>query len=222
MHRKQHFTLIELLVVIAIISILAAMLLPALNAAREKSRTLHCVSNLKQLSVCLNMYLQEGEDWFPFTDTNPTSNSYVKMSNLKLLELKTGGIYQCPSLTGDDYRKQIVARLNNTVPHYANNYTAGYVRSSGDTVYNAIRKAGSVRNPSRYIFFSEAPRERILTGVTFRAHSILDGTEWLPTNRYKYTTVHPLVTISTLAGSAGSISLEEYQNEYKTFQNSWK
>jgi prepilin-type N-terminal cleavage/methylation domain-containing protein len=222
MYRKHKFTLIELLVVIAIIAIVAGLLLPALNHAREKARGIRCVSNLKQLGVCLNMYLQEGEDWFPFTNTDPAGNSYVKMSNLKLLELKDGEIYQCPSLTGDDYRKQVVTRFKNTVPHYANNYTAGYVRSSVGTVYNIIRKAGSTRNPSRYIFFSEAPRERILNGETFRAHSILDGTEWLPANRYKFTTVHPLVTISTLAGSAGSISLEEYQNEYKTFQNSWK
>lgn len=222
MYRKQEFTLIELLVVIAVIAILAGLLLPALNQAREKARSIRCVSNLKQLGVCLNMYLQEGEDWFPFTDTDPASNSYVKMNNLKLLELKEGDIHQCPSLTGDEYRKQVVTRLKNTVPHYANSYTAGYVRSSGNTVYNAVRKAGSARNPSRYIFFSEAPRERILSGVTFRAHSILDGTEWLPANRYKFTPVHPLVAISTLTGGAGRITLEEYQSEYKTFQNLWK
>ena len=68
--RKKQFTLIELLVVIAIIAILAAILLPALQSARERAQTTKCVSNLKQMGTIATSYMNDHRSFWPAGSRN--------------------------------------------------------------------------------------------------------------------------------------------------------
>ncbi len=112
MEDKGHFrsfTLIELLVVIAIIAILAAMLLPALSKARDKARSIACVSNLKQIGLYARLYMDDNNGRLPpckasfaipdsIWGDNPAWDKFLMQYNGTVsTSWKKRGVFQCPS-----------------------------------------------------------------------------------------------------------------------------
>ena len=107
-HRRQAFTLIELLVVIAIITLLMAVLVPALRRARDQAREVVCKNNLRQVGLAANMYAEEWEQLIPRGLGGGTGRAWYQLF-MPCLSLKVADgdyrsvdIYRCPSYPDKD------------------------------------------------------------------------------------------------------------------------
>lgn len=169
--KKQHFSLIELLIVVAIITILAGLLLPALNAARGKAQSLTCMNNIKQMSLGLSTYFIDSGDIIPPYARGPENANSNKRGLLGPVDLPwINGIkdyIQMPELVTSgtlssfiyttvpaSYRK----RLGCPSPNGANGTNVGCTaycmprqNIGGDYAWTqrAISRITEVRTPSR-------------------------------------------------------------------------
>ena len=98
---KRGFTLIELLVVIAIIAILAAILFPVFARAREKARQTACLSNIKQISLAVEMYTTDYDELMPYVTScnaaEETKHAAAEAQGKIHPYIKNAQIWQCPS-----------------------------------------------------------------------------------------------------------------------------
>ena len=169
--RERRFTLIELLVVIAIIAILAAMLLPALNQAREKAHSISCTSKLKQMGQAQGMYSSEYEDYIAFCGTGVKWTKVWSWRHLiapymgmpQLLTCGSDGstatysppMYRCPTYRNEAHLNDPVGKIYGTYgwnhSRYNSRLTGGYF----DSTEYKTGKLSKIKTPSRMFIVTE-------------------------------------------------------------------
>ena len=172
--QKKFFTLIELLVVIAIIAILAAMLMPALQQARERAQATSCQSNLKQVTTGLLLYTDSNKDYFPIpldqSPNNPSQFIYWGARQVRA-KLATPGVLRCPTYNAPDklgyneatgqsmgnYDKIYALRMgaeNNDGAHNKSGYSAGFLpKIKKPTIYILIGDSRSSKTSEHMFHF---------------------------------------------------------------------
>jgi len=167
---RQAFTLIELLVVVAIIALLAAILFPVFQRAREKARAAACQSNLKQIGLGFAQYIQDYDERYPATGiTTPTTFSndvglgwaglltpYVKSSPIFVCPDETAPAFTCSATSGGCVVGQNPQNVSWVSYSYNADITANNTGFFNGRPYGVLYTSASFTSPAVTVLLCEA------------------------------------------------------------------
>ena len=197
--------------VIAIIAILAAMLLPALSAARERARTSSCISNIKNISLAQNMYTNDNKEYICYSteSLNATTTTWGKNTTWKSLTVPYVGqgefnvsnevpIYGCPSCS----------TRTDPLTHHVTDYGMAY--------FACGIAQGAIQNPTESVLVIDSGRlDGSKTYMSHIGHSSYLGVEQFKKDAYRHGSV---INASFMDGHADGLQTKTVD---KTASTKW-
>lgn len=207
----RYFTLIELLVVIAIIACLASMLLPALQGAKQKTKSIVCVNGLSQVYKGAYLYINDFNDYYPPALWTGSMRFTEPIWNNTGINVRNGSCNWAWLMAGTKYisDNQILRScpfLKDNAAPYALNFfaatAANNTYSTNTTKQNVFWKFTKIKYPSVVVFFSDSQNSR---SVCYHASHYADKR---PAPRH-----NGRVNAIRMAGNVTTMAPQEYMKE---------